>query len=145
MGDQSSATGFSVDTDVFEELRTVYRAILDNVGSARDLIADGGTGANDTGSDVLAANLQQLLRNVNEFLTETGSNLTRDRDGLAAARDNYRAGDTNVSSESRGLFDCLPVTLPALSGIGLTGILSAGTRLVSGPPEQVHTPTRTTR
>ncbi len=145
MGNEQGASGFSVDAEVFDEMRSLYAGILDNVGSARGLITQDGT--NDTGSESLAAILQELLRNVGEFLSETSTNLTLDRDGLATARDNYRSGDARVSKESKGLLDLLPFGLPSLPfGGGPLRVPSspAGLR-VAGPADQIVAPSRSPR
>jgi hypothetical protein len=157
MADQSGATGFSVDEAIFEELRSLYSGILENVGSVRGLMTEAGN--NDTGSPQVAALLQQLMRNVGEFLSETSTNLTCDRDGLATARDNYRASDGRASNQSRGLLDMFPLRVPWLPGgfpfsstpfgespVGLSPVGITPTpprRRVSGPVDAIVTPGRT--
>ncbi len=149
----SANSGFTVDLQIFDELRSLYSGVLENVSSTRGLMTDNGT--NDTGSEQLAALLQQLMRNVGEFLAETSTNLTLDRDGLATARDNYQTSDGRVSQESRGLLDLLPFRVPfgtvpfgapPFGGLPFGGSPGVPPPLVprprvSGPTDRISTPT----
>jgi hypothetical protein len=150
MGNPSASgnSGFTVDLQVFEELRSLYSGVVENVNSTCGLISDNGT--NDTGSEQLAAVLQQLMRNVGEFLAETSTNVTLDRDGLATARDNYQSSDGRVSQQSRGLLDLLPFRVP-FGGLPFGGLPFGGSPgvppplvprpRVSGPADRINTPT----